>query len=139
MLAELEMRDQDTIRTVQSFIRRVLIVDLMLAALVGIVSYFLEIRSLEGYGTLLTWAGAAVMGIACLAGIGGFASRTEDLGAFSRSGAGNMFEQLGYISDARRSSMGCFTLFISIGIGLLAMGYLLQIAGGLAFYLINRP
>lgn len=134
MFAVPEMRDQNQVRTVQSLVHRVLIVDLILAALIGIISYLLEIRTLEGYGTLLTWAGAAVMTLACLTGIGGFASRSEDFAAFSRSGAGNMFEQLGHISDARQSSLGCFTLFISVGLGLVAIGYLLQIIGGFAFY-----
>jgi hypothetical protein len=127
------MRDPNQIRSVQSFVRRVLIADLMLAVSVGIVSYFLEIRSLEGYGTLLTWAGAAVMLFACLVAIGGFASRTADFGAFSQSGAGNMFEHLGHISDARQSSLGCFILFMSVGLGLVAIGNLIQFLGGFAF------
>jgi hypothetical protein len=127
------MREPNQIRSVQSFVRRVLIVDLILAAIIGIVSYFLDIRSLEGYGTLLTWTGAAVMVFACLAGIGGFAARAEDFAAFSRSGAGNMSEQLGHISDARQSSLGCFALLLSVGVGLAVIGKLLQLVGSLAF------
>jgi hypothetical protein len=132
-MMELWMQEQSTFRVVQNFIRKVLLTDLILAILMGFISYFLEIRTLEGYGTLLTWAGAAVMGFACLVAIGGFASRTQDYGAFTVSGAGNMFEHLEHISDARQSSLGCFALFMSIGLGLVAIGDLLQIVGGFAF------
>src|SRR5215208_6480021 len=124
-MKELEMQEQSTVQVVQNFIRRVLLTDLVLAILIGFISYFLEIRNLEGYGTLLIWAGAAVMGFACLSAIGGFASRTQDFEAFSMSRAGNMFEHLGHISDARQSSLGCFALLLSIGLGLVSIGYLL--------------
>lgn len=124
---------EDRSKIVLRFVHRVLYTDLILAALIAILSYFLEIRTLEGYGTLLSWAGIAVMGFACLAAIGGFASRTTDIGAFSLSGAGNMSEQLKHVADARHSSLGCFTLLLSIGFGLIVIGNLFQFVGSFAF------
>jgi len=108
-------------------VRTILLADVVLAILVGLACFILDLRTPEAYGTVLVWAGAAVIFLACLAGIGGFSSRSEDARAFSLSGAGNMSENLQRISDARSSNLGCFIHLAFIGIGLIALGYLIQI------------
>jgi hypothetical protein len=75
----------------------------------------------------LVWAGGALIIFACITGIGGLAARTQDAIAFSHSGAGNMIENLQRITDARSSNLGCFLHTIFAAIGLIAMGYIVQI------------
>ena len=108
-------------------VRNVLLADLVLAAVVGMACFILDLRTLEACGTLLIWVGTALIVFACLTGIGGFASRAQDAIAFSRSGAGNMFENLQTISDARSSNLGCFLHLVFAAIGLIAAGYIVQI------------
>lgn len=109
------------------YLRSVLLTDLILAAIVGLACYVLDLRSFEAYGTVLVWAGTAVIVLACIIGIGGFASRTEDAVAYSLSGAGNMIENLQRISDARASNLGCFVHLVLAALLLLGAGYLIQI------------
>ena len=113
--------------SVLRFMRTVLLADLILAVLVELICLFLDLRSFTAYGTLLVWVGAAVIVLACITGIGGFAARVEDASAFSRSGAGDMFENLQRIGDARSSNLGCFAQLLSAGIGLIAFGDLVKI------------
>ncbi len=114
-----------------SFVRRiartVLVADLALAAIAALACFILDLRTPEAYGTVLVRAGAAIIFLACLAGIGGFSSRAEDARAFSISGAGNMGENIQKISEARSSNLGCFLHLAIIGIGLVVFGYLVQI------------
>ena len=109
--------------------RIVLLVDLFFAIAVGIACILLNLWTLEAYGTLLVWAGVAVLVITTLMGIGGFASRANDLRAFSMTGAGDMSENMRHIAEAKQSSLGCFIQFILIGISLIAVGYLIQAIG----------
>lgn len=121
------MKQEGTARFVLRIVRNVLLADLILATLVGIACYVFDLRTYEAYGTLLVWVGWTLIILACLTGIGGFASRTHDVAAYSRSGAGNMTDNLRQITDARSSNLGCFLHLILIGVGLLALGNLLQI------------
>ena len=107
--------------------RNVLLGDLVVAAVVGTACFILDLRTLEAYGTVLVWAGTVLIIFACIMGIGGFASRAEDAIAFSRSGAGNMFDNLQRITDARSSNLGCFLHLLFAALVLTGVGYLAQI------------
>jgi hypothetical protein len=109
--------------------RTVLMVDLFFAIIVGIACFMLDLWTPEAYGTLLVWAGAAVLVLTALMGIGGVASRSQDIQAYSLSGAGDMSENLRRIAEAGQSSLGCFVQFILISISLIVLGYLIQFAG----------
>ncbi|HEU0295278.1 MAG TPA: hypothetical protein VFR47_21235 [Anaerolineales bacterium] len=109
------------------FLRAVILIDVIVAVIVGVISLLLDLHTLEAYGTLLVWAAVVVMLIACVIGIGGIASRMEDVGAYNLSGAGNMSENLRRVAEAGQSSVGCFSLLLVAGISLAAIGYILQI------------
>ena len=119
--------------TIASFlwriVRSVLMADLFFGIAVGIACFMLDLWSLEAYGTLLVWVGVAVLVLTSLMGIGGVASRSQDIQAFSLSGAGDMSENLKRIAESGRSSLGCFTQFIVVGISLILFGYLIQVVG----------
>lgn len=121
------LKNQGYAKAILRFFRSVMLMDVIFAVIVGIISLLLDLYTLEAYGTLLVWAGVAVILLACLIGMGGFSSRVQDVGAFSLSGAGNMSENLQRIAEAGQSSLGCFSLLVVAGIGLVAIGYLLQI------------
>jgi uncharacterized membrane protein len=121
------MKKQENALAVLRFVRSILLIDLSLAMLVALACFFLDLWTFKAYGTVLVWVGVAVIVFAALTGVGGFASRVEDITAFSLSGAGNMFENLRQITDARQSNLGCFLLLALAGIGLIAMGYLIQV------------
>jgi uncharacterized membrane protein len=105
----------------------VILTDMIVAVIVGIIGLLLDLHTFEAYGTLLVWAGVAVIVLACLLGMGGVSSRIQDVGAFSLSGAGNMSENLQRIAEAGQSSLGCFSLLLFAGIALVTIGDLLQI------------
>ena len=109
------------------FARTILLADLVLAVLVALACYVLDLRTSGAYGTILIWVGTALVILACIIGIGGFASRGEDAIAFCRSGAGNMIENLQRISDARSSNLGCFVHLVFAALMLIGTGYLVQI------------
>jgi hypothetical protein len=109
------------------FLRTVLLIDLVLAAIVALVCFFLAIRTMLGYGTILVWVGFVVMIFAGITGVGGFASRGEDAVAYSLSGAGNMTDNLRRITDARSSNLGCMVHMIAAALLLIGLGYLIQV------------
>ncbi|MFT3891505.1 MAG: hypothetical protein QM730_07730 [Anaerolineales bacterium] len=113
-------------------VRTILMADLFFAMVVGVACVVLDLYTLEAYGTLLVWVGAAVLILTSLMGIGGVASRSQDIQAFSLSGAGDMSENLKRIAESGRSSLGCFIQFILISISLIALGYLVQL---IAFFI----
>jgi hypothetical protein len=113
--------------TILRFMRTVILADLILAAIVGLACYVLDLRSFAAYGTVLVWAGTAVIVLAGFIGIGGFASRTEDAVAYSRSGAGNMIDNLQHITNARSSNLGCIVHLVTAALLLIGAGYLVQI------------
>ena len=103
-----------------------MIADLVISVLIGLVCIFLKLYTFEAYGMLLDWAGMAVLVLTCVMGIGGFASRTQDIAAFSATKAGDPFENLLHVAEARQSSFGCVLQLIGIGISLIGVGYLVQ-------------
>jgi hypothetical protein len=121
------MKKDGTASIILQFMRTVLLADLIVAALVGLICWLFDFHTSLAYGTFLVWAGMALVVFACLIAIGGFASRTEDATAFSLSGAGNMIENLQRITDARSSNLGCFLHTLFAAIGLIAIGYIVQI------------
>ena len=110
----------------RSITRTILIADLVISVLVGIVCIFLNLYTFEAYGTLLVWTEITVLVLTCVMGIGGFASRTQDIAAFSTSKAGDPFDNLLRVAEARQSSFGCILQLIGISIGLIGFGYLVQ-------------
>ena len=107
--------------------RSVLLTDLVLATVVGVACFILDLRTLAAYGTALVWMGVAMIIFACITGIGGFASHAEDAIAFSRSGARNMFDNLQRITDSRSSNLGCFLHLVFAAVVLIGVGYLIQL------------
>ena len=124
---DIVLKQEGTPGIIFRLLRTTLLVDLILAIVVALTCFFLHLRTFAAYGTLLVWLGTAVIVLACITGIGGFAARVEDASAFSRSGAGDRFENLQHIGDARSSNLGCIAQLLSEGIGLIAFGYLVQI------------
>jgi hypothetical protein len=125
------MKEQSNAEAIRRFLRPVLVMDAVLAMIAGIVCVFLELYTLEAYGTLLVWAGMAVFLVACVIGIGGIAARLEDVHAFHVSRAGNMSENLRRVAESGQSSEGCFALLLLTGISLMAIGYILQFIAAL--------
>jgi hypothetical protein len=116
-----------TSRIILRFARSILVEASILAGLTALGCYLLRIRSLEGYGILLGWVGMAVLLFAALTGIGGFASRVQDVSAFTLSGAGNMNDHMRHVVESRSSNLGCFIQLLCVGIMLIALGNLLQV------------
>lgn len=125
------MNKQGSAEIILRFLRTVLLIDVIVAVIVGVMTLLLDLHTLEAYGTLLVWAGVAVMILAGLLGIGGLSSRMEDVGAYSLSGAGNMSENLRRIAESGQSSLGCFSLLLVAGMALVAIGKFLQIVPAL--------
>jgi hypothetical protein len=121
------MKQQGSAEIILRFLRTVLLTDVILAVIVGVITLLLDLHTVEAYGTLLVWAGVALMILSAVLGIGGLSSRMEDVGAYSLSGAGNMSENLRRIAESGQSSLGCFSLLLVAGIVLAATGYILQI------------
>ena len=121
------MQTQSHLEAILRFLRSVMLIDVILVVIVWVITLVLDLHTLWAYGTLLVWAGFAVIVLACLLGIGGVSSRLQDVGAYSLSGAGNNSELFRHIAEAGQSSLGCFFIFVVAGIGLLASGYLFQI------------
>lgn len=124
---EIAMNKETNAEAIPRFLRPVLVMDAVVAVIVGVVSVLLDLYTLEAYGTLLVWAGVAVILLACVIGIGGIASRIEDVNAFHLSRAGNLSENLQRVAEAGQSSVGCFALLLLAGISLVTIGYILQI------------
>jgi hypothetical protein len=121
------LKDQGYANAILRFLRSVLLMDAILAVIVGIISLLLDLHTLEAYGTLLVWAGVAVIFCGLVIAIGGYSSRLEDVRAFNISRAGNMSENLQRVAEAGQSSLGCFSLLLVAGLALVAIGYMLQI------------
>lgn len=121
------MKREGIAKIILRFVRTILLIDLIIAVIVALVCFFLELRTMGAYGTVLVWVGVGVMMFAGITGMGGFASRTEDAAAFSLSGAGNMIDHLQRITDARSSNLGCFVHMIAAACLLIGIGYLVQI------------
>lgn len=120
------MKENSNAEAIRRFLRPVLVMDVVLAVIVGILCVFLDLYTLEAYGTLLVWVGMAVFLVACVIGMGGVASRMEDVNAFHLSRAGNMAENLRRVAESGQSSVGCFALLLLAGILLVVTGYILQ-------------
>jgi hypothetical protein len=108
-------------------LRAVILIDGIVAVIVGVISLSLGLYTPEAYGTLLVWAGIALIVMASILGMGSVSSRLQDVGAFNLSGAGDMSENLRQIAESGRSSLGCSLLLILAGITLLVIGSILQV------------
>lgn len=125
------MAQQDHTNSIKGFLRRVILADAILAGIVGLLGLALGLRMLESFGTLMIWAGNGLIFLATVTGVGGYASRAADSEAFRLTRAGTPSENLRHIAESSQSSFGCVFLLVSIGLGLTALGYLLQTAGTL--------
>lgn len=119
------MNQQGNAEAIRRFLRAVIMVDTIVAVIVGGVSLLLDLYTLEAYGTLLVWASVPVIVVAYVIGIGGIASRMEDVSAFNLSRAGNMSENLQRVAEAGQSLVGCFALLLVAGLSLAVIGYIL--------------
>ena len=121
------MHTQSPVEAAFRFLRPVILIDAILMVIVWITTLMLDLHTWWAYGTLLVWTGFGVIVLACLLGVGGVSSRLQDVGAYSLSGAGNDSELFRQVAEAGQSSLGCFFLFVTAGIGLLAIGHLFRI------------
>ena len=121
------MKEQGYAELILRFLRMVLIIDLILAGIVGLISFLMGWRTAEAYGSALIWAGMIVIFIAAFTGAGGLAARAGDVGAYTLSGAGNMSEHMLHAAESRLSSLGCLFLMLVAGLGLISIGYLLPV------------
>lgn len=87
---------------------------------------FLDLHTWLAYGTLLMWAGMALIVLAGILTIGRLSSRLHAVGAYNLSHDGDMFENLYQVAEAGRNSIGCSLLLLLAGISLLALGKFLQ-------------
>lgn len=121
------MNKQGYAEAILRFLRTVVIIDAILAGVVGLAGFILGWRTVEAYGTALVWAGMIVLFFGCFIGIGGFSARVGDTVAYSIGGDGGMPENLTRLAESGQSSLGCFFLLLFAGIGLLGIGYLLPL------------
>jgi ABC-type Mn2+/Zn2+ transport system permease subunit len=131
------MQKQRHTGVIRRFLRTAILIDASLSLIVGLISFAVGWRNPEAYGTTLVRTGMLVILVACLIAAGGLSSRVQDATAFSLSGAGNMAENLRQISEARQSSLGCVFLLVISGIGLVMIGYLLQIIAELVGQIVS--
>ena len=121
------MKEQGNAELILRFLRTVLLIDACLAGVAGLIVFLLGFRTVEAYGTALIWTGMIVLFIAALTGAGGLSARAGDVGAYTRSGAGNMSENMLQMAESRRSSLGCLFTLLVAGLGLTGTGYLLPV------------
>ena len=125
------MKEQGYAELILRFLRTVILLDASLAGVAGLIAFLLGFRTVEAYGTVLTWTGMLVIFIAALTGAGGLSARAGDVGAYTRSGAGNMSENMLQMAESRRSSLGCLFTLLVAGLGLTGTGYLLPVLSAL--------
>lgn len=121
------MKEQGYAELILRFLRTVIMIDVSLAAAVGLISLLLGFRTVVAYGSTLIWSGMIIMFIAALTAAGGFSARAADVGAYALSGAGNKSDNMMHVAESRLSSLGCFFLLLVAGLGLIGLGYLLPI------------
>ena len=121
------MKEQGIAEIILTFLRAVLLTGASLTSAVWLVGFLRGWRTAEAYGSALVWTGMIVMFIAALTGAGGLSARAGDIGAYTRSGAGNMSENMLQMAESRRSALGCLILLLVVGLGLMAIGYLLPV------------
>ena len=121
------MKEQTIAEIILHFLRAVFLTGVSLVGAVMLVGFLRGWRTVEAYGSALVWTGAIVMLIAVLTGAGGLSARAGDIGAYTRSGAVNMSENILQMGESRRSALGCLLLLLVVGLGLMAIGYLLPV------------
>ena len=121
------MKEQGYAELFLRFLRTVIVIDVSLAAAVGLISLLLGFRTVVAYGSTLIWSGMIIMFIAALTAAGGFSARAADVGAYALSGAGNKSDNMMHVAESRLSSLGCFFLLLVAGLELIGLGYLLPI------------
>jgi hypothetical protein len=131
------MKTQGYREAILRFLRTVMVIDVILAGMIGLLSFRLGWHTVETYGVALLRTGMLVVLFACFIGVGGYSARVGDIGAYSLSGVGNMSENLMQIADSGKSSLGCFFLLVASGLGLIVIGYLLSLVPVLIEYLFR--
>jgi hypothetical protein len=106
--------------------RKILLTDFILAAILGLVCFVFALRTLGAYSTILSWAGEGILIFACFTAVGGFASRVQDAAAYTMTRAGDMYDNLRQISNARSSNLGCLLQILLLGFGLIGLSYIVQ-------------
>ena len=120
------MQNEELAPLIWQTARKILLIDLILAALLGLMCFLLMLRTLEAYSTILSWAGEAILIFACLTAVGGFASRVQDAAAYTITGAGDMVDNLRQISKSRASNLGCLLQMLLLGFSLIGISHIVQ-------------
>jgi hypothetical protein len=108
-------------------VRRSVLIDLIILAVVGLVGSLLRWPTPYDYGTGLTWAGVAAIGAAFLSGAGAGNAVWVDLHAYARTGAGKMHQHMRRIFDGLDHR---FVTLLPLGVAgtlSIVLGYLLQV------------
>ena len=120
------MQNEELAPLIWQTARRILITDLLLAALLGLVCFAFMIRTLGAYSIVLSWAGGAILIFACFTAVGGFSARVQDAAAYTMTRAGDMNDNLRQISKSRSSNLGCLLQMLLLGFGLIGISYIVQ-------------
>jgi hypothetical protein len=131
------MRKQGLRDVLSRLLRTAILTDVILAMIIGLLSFLLGFRSMEAFETFLTWAGFGLIFFACFISVGGVSARVQDISAFQISRAGDPSENLMRISESGRSSFGCFLLLLIAGLGLVVLAYLLPLISLLMGFLVR--
>jgi hypothetical protein len=131
------MRKQGLRDVLSRLLRTAILTDVILAMIIGLLSFLLGFRSMEAFETFLTWAGFGLIFFACFISVGGVSARVQDISAFQISRAGDLSENLMRISESGRSSFGCFLLLLIAGLGLVVLAYLLPLISLLMGFLVR--
>jgi hypothetical protein len=119
------MKTQGHLEVILRFLRTAIVIDIILAGVVGLISYLFGWRTVDAYGAVLLRVGMLLILVACFIGVGGYSARIEDSSAYALSGAGNMSENLMRVAESGQSSLGCFFLLAAAGLGLILSGNVL--------------
>src|SRR5574342_240234 len=79
------LNEQSDAGIILHFARGLLFIDVTVAVTVELISWFLDLHTLLAYGTLLAWAGVALIVLAAMLVMGGLSSRLQDIGAYNLS------------------------------------------------------
>jgi hypothetical protein len=105
------------------------IIQVGLIVVVVFISWVFGWFNLFALGTVLTLVGTIILVVAIFVAMGGFFSKSDDLAAFSLSGAGKMDEHMKNIRSTRQGRLGFMILGIANGVLTILIGFTLQTLG----------
>jgi len=96
---------------------------------VVLISWILGLLNLFALGYVFTWVGIIILVIAGFVAVGGFFSKSDDLTAFSLSGAGKIKNHMQNIRNAGQGRLGFMILGVVNGVLPILIGFVLQTLG----------